>query len=91
MESHESDTKIVKTYWIEQAADSVTNAIHDFNRFAASGYSHEELRKQYLEINSRIKYLKDCLDEILPKCEATLYDALFNEELGGNAATSPKT
>lgn len=89
-ENTDNETKLVKTYWIEQAADSVANAIHDFNRFAASGYSHAELRNQYLTICERIESLKKKLDDVLPKCEATLYDALLAEELDGyQAAIEP--
>ena len=89
-ENTDTETKLVKTYWIEQGADSVANAIHDFNRFAASGYSHAELRNQYLVISERIQQLKQRLDDVLPKCEATLYDALLAEELEGyQAAIEP--
>lgn len=80
-EKKNSETVLVKTYWIEQAADSVTNAIHDFNRFAASGYSHAELRQQYLVISERIENLKKVLDDAKPKCESVLYEAMLNEEL----------
>lgn len=89
-ENTTTDTKLVKTYFIEQAADSVANAIHDFNRLAASGYSHAELRNQYLTICERIESLKKKLDEVKPHCEATLYDALFAEEMGNyKAAIEP--
>ena len=77
--TEDKDYNLVMTFWLEQAAETLANSVHDFNRYVASGYSYEQIRAHYLKITEQITNLKARADEIKIHCESTLYGVMVDD------------
>lgn len=80
-DNEEVKKELVQTYWLERGSEQLANAVHDFNRFAASGYEAVKLRNQYLKICELITNVKARADEIKVHVQAELYCAMVDDEM----------